>query len=79
VEKLQRQWASVAAPGRAVEPGRSQAQRREVLKVLGMLLAVGGGTWLASEQVPYQGPARPAAHRYRRRRSLRLDDGSHWS
>ncbi|MCE1117309.1 MULTISPECIES: FecR domain-containing protein [Pseudomonas] len=76
VEKLQRQWASVPRQAALSSLGAAQAQRREVLKVLGMLLAVGGGTWLASEQVPYQALLAQRRTGTGERRSLRLDDGS---
>lgn len=77
VEKLQRQWSMV--PRQAALSGLSaaQAQRREVLKILGMLLAVGGGAWLASEQIPYRALLAQQRTGTNERRSLRLEDGSH--
>ena len=76
VEKLQSQWAMIAPEAALSSLDAARAQRRDVLKILGMLLAVGSGTWLAGEQVPYR--ALLAEHRTgrRERRSLRLDDGS---
>jgi transmembrane sensor len=56
--------------------GAAQAQRRNVLKILGMLMAVGGGSWLAVEQVPYRSMLAQQRTGIRERRSLRLDDGS---
>ncbi|MEJ3661171.1 FecR domain-containing protein [Pseudomonas fragi] len=76
VEKLQRQWAMIAPKAALSSLDSARAQRRDVLKILGMLLAVGSGTWLAAGQVPYRSML--AEHRtgIRERRSLRLDDGS---
>ena len=76
VEKLQRQWAMIAPKAALSSLDAARAQRRDVLKILGMLLAVGSGTWLAAGQVPYRSML--AEHRtgFRERRSLRLDDGS---
>lgn len=76
VEKLQQQWAMVPRQAALSSLGAVQAQRREVLKVLGMLLAVGGGTWLASEQVPYRAMLAQQRTGTGERRSLRLEDGS---
>lgn len=76
VEKLQRQWAMVPRQAALSGLGAAQAQRREVLKVLGMLLAVGGGAWLASEQVPYRALLAQQRTGTGERRSLRLEDGS---
>lgn len=76
VEKLQRQWSTVPRQAALAGLGAAQAQRREVLKVLGLLLAVGGGTWLASEQVPYRALLAQQRTGSGERRSLRLDDGS---
>jgi transmembrane sensor len=41
-----------------------------------MLIAVGGGTWMAVEQVPYRSMLAQQRTGIRERRSLRLDDGS---
>ncbi|MBC3451592.1 FecR domain-containing protein [Pseudomonas mosselii] len=76
VEKLQRQWSTVPRQAALAGLGAAQAQRREVLKVLGLLLAVGGGTWVASEQVPYRALLAQQRTGSGERRSLRLDDGS---
>ncbi|MDF9757286.1 FecR domain-containing protein [Pseudomonas hunanensis] len=76
VEKLQHQWSTVPRQAALSGLGAAQAQRREVLKVLGLLLAVGGGTWLASEQVPYRALLAQQRTGSSERRSLRLDDGS---
>lgn len=54
VEKLQQQWAMVPPQAALSGLGAAQAQRRDVLKVLGLLMAMGGGSWLAAEQVPYR-------------------------
>ncbi|WP_323833427.1 FecR domain-containing protein [Pseudomonas sichuanensis] len=77
VEKLQRQWSMVPRQAALSSLGAAQAQRREVLKALGMLLAIGGGTWLASEQVPYRALLAQQRTGTGERRSLRLEDGSH--
>ncbi|WP_043274366.1 FecR domain-containing protein [Pseudomonas sp. CHM02] len=76
VEALQQQWAKV--PQQAALSGLSaaQKQRREVLKILGMLVAVGGCSWLAVEQVPYRSMLAQQRTSIRERRSLRLDDGT---
>jgi transmembrane sensor len=76
VEKLQQQWARVPRQAALSSLGAAQAQRRDVLKVLGMLLAVGGGTWLVGEQVPYQALLAQQRTGSGERRSLRLDDGT---
>lgn len=76
VEKLQRQWSALPRQAALSGLGAAQAQRREVLKVLGLLLAVGGGTWLASEQVPYRALLAQQRTGSGERRSLHLDDGS---
>lgn len=77
VEKLQRQWSMVPRQAALSGLGAAQAQRREVLKILGMLLAVGGGTWLASEQPSYRALLAQQRTGTNERRSLRLEDGSH--
>lgn len=76
VEKLQHLWSRLPRQAALSGLGAAQAQRREVLKVLGLLLAVGGGTWLASEQVPYRALLAQQRTGSGERRSLRLDDGS---
>ncbi|MDH0303270.1 MULTISPECIES: FecR domain-containing protein [unclassified Pseudomonas] len=76
VEKLQQQWARVPRHAALSGLGAAQAQRREVLKVLGMLVAIGGGTWLAAEQVPYQALLAQQRTGTGERRTLRLADGS---
>lgn len=77
VEKLQRQWSMVPRQAALSGLGAAQAQRREVLKILGMLMAVGGGTWLASEQPSYRALLAQQRTGTNERRSLRLEDGSH--
>jgi len=76
VEKLQQQWAMMPQQAALSGLGAAQAQRRDVLKMLGMLMAVGGGSWLAVEQVPYSSMLAQQRTGIRERRSLRLDDGS---
>ncbi len=76
VEKLQAQWARIPQEAALSSLGAAQAQRRQVLKLLGLLLAAGGATWLASEQLPYQALLAQQRTGVRERRSLRLDDGS---
>lgn len=75
VEVLQQQWAQVSPQAALSSLGAAQALRRDVLKILGMLVAV-GGTWLVSEQVPYR--AMLAQHRTGsgERRAVHLEDGS---
>ncbi|HEN8801781.1 DUF4880 domain-containing protein [Pseudomonas sp. CM25] len=76
VEKLQLQWAMVPPQAALSSLGAAQAQRRDVLKVLSLLLAMGGGGWLAAEQVPYRALLAQQHTRGGERRSLQLDDGS---
>lgn len=76
VETLQQQWAMMPRQAALSSLGAAHAQRRDVLKILGMLVAVGGCTWLAAEQVPYHSMLAQQRTRLRERRSLRLDDGS---
>lgn len=76
VEKLQQQWARIPQEAALSSLGAAQAQRRQVLKLLGLLLSVGGTTWLACEQVPYQALLAQQRTGVRERKSLRLDDGS---
>lgn len=77
VEKLQRQWSMVPRQAALSGLGAAQAQRREVLKILGMLLAVGGGAWLATEQTSHRALLAQQRTGTNERRSLRLEDGSH--
>ena len=77
VEKFQRQWATIPPKAALRSLDAANAQRRDVLKILAMLLAVGSGTWLAAEQVPYRSMLAGERTGIRERRSLRLDDGSH--
>lgn len=76
VEKLQQQWALVPAQAALSSLGAAQAQRRDVLKVLSLLLAMGGGGWLAAEQVPYRALLAQQRTGTGERHSLQLDDGS---
>jgi len=76
VEKLQQQWALVPAQAALKGLGAAQAQRRDVLKVLGLLLAMGGGSWLAAEQLPYRTLLAQQHTGTGERRSLQLEDGS---
>jgi len=76
VEKLQQQWAMMPQQAALSCLGAAQAQRRDVLKMLGMLVAVGGCSWFAVEQVPYRSMLAQQRTGIRERRSLRLDDGS---
>ncbi|WP_175652893.1 FecR domain-containing protein [Pseudomonas sp. Marseille-P9899] len=75
VELLQQQWAQVSPKAALSGLSAAQAQRRDVLKVLGMLVAV-GGTWLASEQVPYRAMLAQQRTGSGERRALHLEDGS---
>ena len=76
VEALQQQWTRMPRQAALHGLGAAQKQRRAVLKILGMLMAVGACSWVTVEQVPYR--AMLAQHRTgaRERRSLRLDDGT---
>lgn len=76
VERLQQQWALMPRQAALSSLGAAKAQRREVLKILGMLVAVGGCSWLAVDNVPYRSML--AQHRtgVGERRSLQLEDGS---
>ncbi|MBK4994687.1 DUF4880 domain-containing protein [Pseudomonas sp. S37] len=76
VEKLQQQWALVPAQAALSSLGAAQAQRRDVLKVLSLLLAMGGGGWLAAEQVPYHALLAQQRTGTGERRTLQLADGS---
>ncbi len=53
-----------------------KARRRAVLKTLGLLLAVGGSGWLATEHLPYQAMLADQRTATGQRRHMRLDDGS---
>lgn len=75
VELLQQQWMQVSPHAALSGLSAAQAQRRDVLKVLGMLIAV-GGTWLASEQVPYRAMLAQQRTGFGERRALQLEDGS---
>ncbi|WP_085622050.1 MULTISPECIES: FecR domain-containing protein [unclassified Pseudomonas] len=77
VERLQRQWSMVPRQAALSGLGAAQAQRREVLKILGMLLAVGGGAWLATGQTSHRALLAQQRTGTNERRSLRLEDGSH--
>ncbi len=76
VEMLQQQWAKMPRQAALASLGAAQTQRRDVLKILGMLVAVGGCSWLAAEQVPYRSMLAQQRTSPRERRSVRLDDGS---
>ena len=76
VETLQQQWSMMPKQAALSSLGAAKAQRREVLKMLGMLVAVGGASWLTVEQVPYRAMLAEQRTGMRERRSLRLDDGS---
>lgn len=76
VEALQQQWAKMPRQAALSGLGAAQKQRRAVLKILGMLLAVGGCSWLAVEQVPYRAVLAQHRTHTRERRSLKLDDGT---
>lgn len=76
VERLQQQWARIPQQAALSGLGAAQTQRRQVLKILGVLLAAGGSTWLASEQLPYQSLLAQQRTGTRERRSLRLEDGT---
>ncbi|WEK29484.1 MAG: FecR domain-containing protein [Candidatus Pseudomonas phytovorans] len=76
VEKLQQQWAMVPAQAALSSLGAAHAQRRDVLKVLGLLVAMGGGSWLAAEQVPYRALLAQQRTGTGERRAMLLADGS---
>ena len=76
VELLQQQWAEIPQRAALSSLGAAQAQRRHVLKILGLLLAAGSVTWLASEQLPYHAMLAQQRTGSGERRSRRLDDGS---
>jgi len=76
VEALQQQWTRMPARAALCGLGAAQKQRREVLKILGILMAVGSCSWVAVEQVPYRAVLAQQRTGTRERRSLRLDDGT---
>ncbi|MFK0094556.1 FecR domain-containing protein [Pseudomonas sp. NPDC090592] len=76
VEKLQQQWAMVPPQAALSSLGAAQAQRRDVLKVLSLLLAMGGGGWLAAGQVPYRALMAQQRTGTGERRAVQLEDGS---
>ncbi|KPM61200.1 FecR domain-containing protein [Pseudomonas monteilii] len=76
VEKLQQQWAMVPPHAALSSLGAAQTQRRDVLKVLSLLLAMGGGGWLAAEQVPYRALMAQQRTGTGERRAVELPDGS---
>ena len=76
VEILQQQWSKMPRQAALSSLGAAKAQRRDVLKILSMLVAVGGCSWLAVEQVPYRSMLAELSTGSRERRSLRLEDGS---
>ena len=76
VEALQQQWARMPQRAALSGLGAAQQQRRDVLKILGMLMAVGAGSWLAVEQVPYRSMLAGQRTHAGERRSLQLDDGT---
>jgi transmembrane sensor len=76
VEALQQQWTRMPQQAALCGLGAAQQQRRDVLKILGMLMAVGTGSWLAVEQVPYRSMLAGQRTHAGERRSLQLDDGT---
>lgn len=76
VEKLQQQWAMMPPQAALSSLGAAQAQRRDVLKVLSLLLAMGGGGWLAAEQVPSRALLAQQRTGGGERRAMQLEDGS---
>lgn len=76
VEKLQSQWARLPADVSLSTLAGVKARRRAVLKTLGLLLAVGGSGWLATEHLPYQAMLADQRTATGQRRHMRLDDGS---
>jgi len=76
VEAFQRQWATVPVHAARSSLDAAQTQRREVLKILSVLLAVGGGTWMVSTPLSNYGLLAQQSTGARERRSLRLEDGS---
>lgn len=76
VEKLQNQWAGLPVDVSLSTLAGVQARRRAVLKILGLLLAVGGTGWLTAEHFPYQAMLADQRTATGQRRKLSLDDGS---
>ena len=76
VEAFQRQWATVPLHAARSSLDAAQAQRREVLKILSVLLAVGGATWMVGKPLSNHGLLAQQSTGARERRSLRLEDGS---
>ncbi|PGU53483.1 iron dicitrate transport regulator FecR, partial [Bacillus cereus] len=76
VEKLQNQWAALPVEVSLSTLAGVQARRRATLKTLGLLLAVGGSGWLATEHLPYQAMLADQRTATGQRRRLVLDDGS---
>lgn len=76
VETLQRQWALMPRRAALSSLDAAKTQRRDVLKLLGMLVAAGGCTWMAADQIPYRSMLAQQRTGTRERRTLQLDDGS---
>jgi len=76
VEQLQQQWALVPPQAALRSLGAAQAKRREVLKVLGLLLTLGGSGWLAAERLPLQALMAQQRTGSGERRSVQLADGT---
>jgi transmembrane sensor len=76
VEAFQRQWTTVPVHAARSSLDAAQTQRREVLKILSVLLAVGGGTWMVGTSLSNYGLLAQQSTGTRERRSLRLEDGS---
>lgn len=76
VEKLQSQWAGLPVDVSLSTLAGVRAQRRAVLKTLGLLLAMGGSGWLATQQVPYRAMLADQRTATGQRRHVRLDDGT---
>ena len=76
VETLQRQWALMPRQAALSSLDAAKTQRRDVLKLLGMLVAAGGCTWMAADQIPYRSMLAQQRTGTRERRTLQLDDGS---
>ncbi len=76
VEALQRQWARVPAQVARSSLDAGQAQRREVLKILGVLLVAGGCVWQVGTPLSDYGLFAQQKTGVRERRSLTLEDGS---
>lgn len=76
VEKLQSQWAGLPVDVSLSTLAGVRAQRRAVLKTLGLLLAMGGSGWLAAQQVPYRAMLADQRTATGQRRHVRLDDGT---